>query len=105
MHFSRSDDTVEVVRITGPTHNLLRLELGTAPGAIEVQNLDESGPVQLRADEVEREVLCGIAEANAQFGTNIAVRGICYAASDSPPVSTYRLLAYALVEHVAVEPA
>jgi hypothetical protein len=103
MQFSHSGDTVQIVRITGPAHNLLRLQLGTAPGVIETRNLDESGPAVLRTDEVEHEVLGGVAEANTLFGTSVGVRVIHYAASDTPPVSVYRDLARALVEHFAVE--
>jgi hypothetical protein len=68
-------------------------------------NLDEAGPALLRADEVEREVLSGIADANAALGTSVGVRGITYVASDSPPTSVYRDLARALIEHLVVEPA
>lgn len=105
MQFSRSGDAVQVVRITGPAHNLLRLELGATPGSIQVQNLDRSGPALLQASEVEREVMNGVADANAALGTSIVVHGICYVSSDTPPVAIYRDLARALVERFAVEAA
>ena len=105
MQFSRNGHAVQVVRITGPAHNLLRLELGTAPGALGVRVLDGTGPTLLGADQVAREVLNGVADANAALGTSVGVRGITYVASDSPPTSVYRDLARALIEHLVVEPA
>ena len=103
MQFSRSGDAVQAVRITGPAHNLLRLKLGTAPGTAEARNLDESDPALLGADDVAREVMRGVAEANAALGTSIGVCGIDYVASDTPLVAVYRDLARALVEHFAAE--
>ena len=39
MQISRDGDAGQVVRITGPAHNLLRLEFGKPAGAFEVRNL------------------------------------------------------------------
>ena len=99
MQFSRSGDAVQVIRITGPAHNLLRLEFGVTSGAVQVRNLDQSGSARLQADEVEREVLRGVAEANASSGNKVSVRAIDYVASDTPPASIYCALARALVQH------
>ena len=99
MQFSRVGDAVQVVRITGPAHNLLRLEFGEPSGAVQVRNLEESGSVLLQPDEVEREVLQGVSKMGASFDIDVRVRAIGYVASDTPPASIYFDLTRALVAY------
>lgn len=96
-----------VVRVTGPTHNLLALELGDDPAAEPVvEELPVSPGERRRLDpgEVLRCVQRGVAEANAVHGTAFGVRTIQYLPSDSPPAEVYREIARRIIaqQHVGV---
>ena len=103
MRFTRNGDLIRVVHITGPTHNLLGLQLATEPLTRKIEELDLSGARQLAAADVEREVCAGVEDANAALGTRFAVGRIQFVPSDSGPASFYRELARAIVQHVAQE--
>ncbi len=101
MRFTRRGDLIRVVHITGPTHNLLGLQLATEPISAEVEELDAPGTRQLEAADVQREVCAGVEDANAALGTRFTVQRIQFVPSDSGPASFYRDLAHAIVQHVA----
>ena len=103
MRFTRNGDLIRVVHVTGPTHNLLGLQLATEPLIREIEELDVPGARQLEAADVEREVCAGVEDANAALGTRFAVGRIQFVPSDSGPASFYRELARAVVQHVAEE--
>lgn len=93
----------KVARITGPSHNLLGLEFvhEAQEKLPTVALLREQATSGLNGDAVVGEVMAGIDEANQTFGTKFRVAAIQYAEDDTPPESTYRLLAFSLVERLA----
>lgn len=106
MHFSRLGNSFRVARITGPSHNLLGIEFGNEPDSPLVTVLDtvQRNPPTgslLLTTEVRSNVLLGVADANADFGTNYSVKRIEFVATDSPPHEIYRLLARSIVERMA----
>ncbi len=105
MQFSRDGDWYQVVRITGPAHNLLGLRFGEPGGpqpAIERLSVSNGAPI-IEADDVQGQVLEGVSEANAQLGTDYQVAAIRFITTDTPSSSTYRSLAKSLVEQLAQE--
>jgi hypothetical protein len=102
MNFSEHGDFCRVVRITGPTHNLLGISFskGTrrAPAVHDLDRNKISQP-RLAPDDVSRAVLAGIADANATFGLGLHASEIEFVGSDSPPADIYRFLAFELVRH------
>ena len=71
MQFSRDHEWYRVVRVTGPTHNLLGLKFGERGRQPEIEALSvEDGDATIIADGVKQQVLEGVAEANAEAGTN-----------------------------------
>jgi hypothetical protein len=109
MQFSRDDEWYQVVRITGPTHNLLGLKFGereVSQPIIEAISVDD-GEATIIADTIKQQVLEGVAEANAEARTDYKVVAIRYVVTDTPSSSIYRSLAKALVEqraHLASNP-
>jgi len=105
MRFSKRDQTYQVSRITGPTHNLLRLELhpeeeNTEP-ALEALQLDPPEPDSgLDPNIILNEVLTGIATANSEFGVSYTVRRIQYVPSDTPSKGVYEFMAKSIVERI-----
>lgn len=103
MQFIRDGVFHKIARITGPSHNLLGLEFGREgqgePPKIIMLRAD--APFYLNCDAVVREVMAGIDEANQAFGTHFHVAAIQYSQDDTPPESTYRQLAFSLVERLA----
>jgi hypothetical protein len=59
------------------------------------------GSPVVEADDVLRQVLEGLSEANAELGTNYQVAAIRFVTDDTPSSSTYRFLAKSIVERVA----
>jgi len=102
MQFSRDGDWYQVIRITGPSHNLLAIQLGE-PGAAEVvvERLSVSNEApEIEADDVQRQVLDGVKEANAQLGTRYHVAAIRFVTTDTPSPGVYRSLAKTIVEQL-----
>jgi hypothetical protein len=105
MHFSRKDQLYQVSRITGPTHNLLRLQLdmGVVSPAIEVERLPSFVPgaeSRLQSAELTRQVLLGISEANAEFASDYCASKIFYVPDDTPVYDVYRHLARCIVSRI-----
>lgn len=105
MQFSRDGEWYQVIRITGPSHNLLALKLGE-PGASELiqdrLSVSNEAPT-IDGDDVQAQVLEGVAEANAQLGTSYEVAAVRFVTTDTPSASIYRSLAKVIVEQVAQE--
>src|SRR5262245_56688059 len=103
MQFSRDGDWYQVVRISGPTHNLLGLRFARRSGMppVVVRSSVSNEAPTIEADDVQRQVLEGVAEANAKLGTDYQVAEIRFVTTDTPSPSTYRLLAKRLLEEIA----
>lgn len=105
MQFSRDGDWRQVIRIAGPSHNLLGIKLGergaSAP-IVERLSVSDEKPV-INADDVQRQVLEGVSEANALLGTDYQVTAIRFVTTDTPSPNIYRSLAKVVVEQLAQE--
>ena len=102
MNFSDRNGFFRVTRVTGPTHNLLGVSFsGTADHLPQLRNLERSAiaPAKLDPMEVLDFVLKGISDANSTFGLSLHPSEIEFVGSDSPPETTYRLLAFELIKH------
>ena len=102
MQFSRDHEWYQVVRITGPTHNLLGLKFGEREmlqPIIEALSVDDGEATNI-ADTIKQQVIEGVAEANAEAGTDYKVAAIRYVVTDTPSSSIYRSLAKSLVEQL-----
>jgi hypothetical protein len=94
----------KVARVTGPTHNFLGLVLSlnstpTVPRVetMAVEALDVTAAT-IPKDEVVRQVLKGVAEANEEYGTQFRVDVIQYVPTDSRDDLVYMSLAKAIIE-------
>jgi len=105
MQVTRDQDWYQIIRITGPSHNLLALRLdGAGDRQPAIERLLMSGEATLiEGDDVQEQVLEGVHEANAQFGTNCKVTAIRFVATDTPSSGVYRTMAKAIVEYIAQE--
>lgn len=93
-----------VIRITGPTHNYLAIELNLDPLNSEISVVPLESKTQeaspLTAQSVKINVLRGVSDANDQFGTNYTVKRIEFIPDDSPPVEIYQMLAKRVIERL-----
>jgi hypothetical protein len=107
MHFSRNGDWYHAHRITGPSHNLLalRFDEANASGPIVEPLSGSNEPPVIAADDVQRQVLAGVAEANLRLGTSYNVAAIRFVATDTPSPKIYNFLAKAIVEHAKTSTA
>ncbi len=106
MQFVHVGSSFRVTRITGPKHNLLGIEFWEGEAAPEPPIVETLGPEKqcrdsLPSDEVCKNVLLGVSDANQKYGTSFAVKRIQFVPIDSPPPLTYRALAHAIVERRA----
>ena len=104
MKFFQKGDIYQVVRITGPTHNVLGIALADdrESAEITVNELSLSGQEirYLDATAVRDSVMSGVKEGNARFGTAYRVGRIEFCPSDSPPDDVYRFLAASIIERL-----
>jgi hypothetical protein len=106
MQFLREGSLFKVVRITGPTHNILCAEImiGSEPiEQIESLQIPTGAMVQLHPDAVLREIKMGFEEAGQHLGVCVTAKRLQFMPSDSPPPEVYRVMARALVDHFAAE--
>ena len=103
MQFSKQEDLIRVVRISGPAHNLLGLQFGDHAQAPELEELSAPGRHNLQAADVAREVMAGVDEAAGELGLTLRLQRIQFVASDTGPASVYRDLASAAVRRYASE--
>ena len=105
MHYSRDSEWRELVRITGPSHNLLGLDLAAdksgLPPAIQV--LPGEASPRLNSLVVLRQAAKGVALANIKFGTEFRIAKLRYVSDDTPSEDVYRILAYEIVKRAAQE--
>jgi len=105
MQFVKLGEFFAAVKISGITHNLLKLRL-TDSGqqvAVSCERLPATGRSPTGAiDEhaLVESVLGGVRRANERLGTSFRVTHIQYVEDDSPPESTYGELATRIVEHL-----
>ena len=100
MQLARNGRWLMVSRITGPTHNLLQMDLA-ATGGPSIETLPAIGVMPatpLDADEVLRHVIAGVDAANHEFRTSYRVGAVRFVADDSRPESIYHDLAFALIK-------
>jgi hypothetical protein len=93
-----------VSRLTGPTHNLLQVDLTDATGEPSIEALPAIGAMPakpLEANEILRRVIAGVDAANREFGTSYRVGTVRFVADDSCPESIYQDLAFALIKGLA----
>src|SRR5262245_42041904 len=107
MNVLRDGSFYQISRITGPTHNLLRIKFAaTSPVSPLIEALPSVGECKHEAldeGEILREVLAGVAQAKAHFRTDFAVARVQWIIDDTPPETVYNYLARKLVEHLAAE--
>lgn len=102
MWYSINGDFHRVVRITGPTHNLLGLSFSEdAPEAVSLERLADSSERAIDEDRLKRAILSAVAEANAALKTDYHVRRIQYVPTDTPDPAIYSSLARRIVERLA----
>jgi len=101
MQFTDEDPLYRVVRITGPQHNLLRLQIAPEPTegepALEALDRDAGKAVRLDGGQVAAQVMRGVDDACGELATRYHIEKIQYVAEDTPPVEVYRALARQLV--------
>jgi hypothetical protein len=104
MQFIDTDPLYKIVRVTGPQHNLLGLQLSHEPvaGDPEIEALDQATgkPGALIGREVAAQVMLGVAEASAELQRTYHVDKIQYVSTDTPPVTVYRQLALEILRRV-----
>lgn len=103
MQFSKDGEWYQAITITGPTHNLLALKLDESTSQeplVERLSVSNEAPL-IDADDVQKQVLAGVADANAQLGTQYGVAALRFVTTDTPSPIIYRSLAKVIVEQLA----
>jgi hypothetical protein len=102
MKFIDRHPLYRIIRTTGPTHNLLGLQISSEPiiGEPGVEALD-GNTGGLDGQEVAAQVMLGIAQAGAELQVTFHIQKVEYVSADSPPVEVYRRLALELMRRIA----
>jgi hypothetical protein len=102
MTYSINGDFYRIVRITGPTHNLLGLAFaGEALEGITIERLAGSSERSIDELALEKAVVSGVDAANKAFGTGYCLKRIQYVPTDTPDLETYSFLAWMIIERLA----
>ena len=100
MKITGNGEMLQIARITGPTHNFLRLTFASqAQGPAHPRIVVDQPPALLQQDELCAAVLQGSDEAGGLDDLGLCIASILYVGSDTPIASTYRGLARRLIEH------
>lgn len=103
MQFFYDGRVYRVVRITGPSHNLLGIQFSEiAEGSPVVHDLWDGDPTRalIAAGDVEQQVLSAVEETNSEFNVDYRVQMIQFVSSDTPSSTVYRDLARELLERI-----
>lgn len=102
MQFINEAPLYKIVRVTGPKHNLLGLELSAEPvETVTLEALDGANSEnKLGADEILIQVRTGIDRAMAMFGRDFHVKRIQYVSSDTPSPDIYVDLTFEILRRV-----
>jgi hypothetical protein len=102
MQFINEAPLYKIVRIAGPKHNLLGLELSAEPvESVTLESLDgTSSERQLDADEILIQVRIGIDRAKTMFGRDFHVKRIQYVSSDTPSPDIYVDLTFEILRRI-----
>ena len=104
MQFIDKAPLYRIIRITGPHHNLLGLEIAAEPmehePEIEALDRDSSKPARLDGREVAAQAMLGVEDACRELNKKYWIEKIQYVSDDTPPVEVYRWLAIKLVRWI-----
>jgi len=104
MQFIDNCPLYRLVNITGPTHNLLGLQISLEPKMeqpqIEALEIDSTKPARLSDREVAEQVMLGVDDACRELNRMYYVEKIQYVRADTPPARIYRTLAMELMRRI-----
>ena len=107
MQFINEAPVYKLVRVTGPTHNLLVLRFSPAPleSPILVQALDAAQPCVNPMEEAEvlENVKRGIEESTGKFGKQYFLEAIQYLAGDSRPAEVYCEMTKEIIRRIELQ--
>jgi hypothetical protein len=106
MHISENNGTFTAQHITGPTHNMLRLQIGRgAPRAFVVSVLPAIGECRhddgLTVEEIASAIEAGLADANAALNSDYIVEGAAIVENDTRQRGIFEYLTRKIVEKAA----
>jgi hypothetical protein len=104
MQFIHDGIFYKAARISGPGHNLLSLRFAAGENQITpiVERLKPLLDSSLDSQSVLSEAQAGVFEANQRFGTSFQIASLQFVDDDTSSESVYRLLAFSLVERLAM---
>jgi len=102
MQFIKDGEVYKVIRITGPTHNIVGLVFSDIPNCeINVVPLGEKTEIsKISAEAVKKQVIEGLELINSELGLQYKIKEIQFDPSDSPSKCIYKELTMEIVNHV-----
>ena len=103
MQFTYDGELYKVIRVTGPSHNLLGISFANSESKsldIEVLQIDGEKRESILADNVKEQVLLGINEINEELNTNYKLKKIQFLTSDTLSEDIYKELVKELVKQI-----
>lgn len=108
MQFINNSPIYKIVRVTGPTHNILVLRLSsaavTAPVRVEALDGSQDCPNPIGAHEVLENVVNAIRDWEIASGKIYFLESIQYIASDSRPADIYYKMAQEVLRRIEMRP-
>jgi hypothetical protein len=88
-----------VIKITGPTHNILKVKFSNINNTVKVINLDNNIS-NISKSEVERQVVLGLSEINRELGSNYKINTLQFVSSDSKSDTIYKDLVKSIIQRL-----
>ena len=107
MQFVNNAPVYKLIRVTGPTHNLLVLRFSTSAvtESVRVDALDVTQKClnPIGAHEVLQKVLSAIEDCEAESGKRYFLEAIQYVAGDSRPVDVYYEMTKEIIKRIELQ--
>ena len=107
MQFINEAPVYKLVRVTGPTHNLLVLRFSPKPveSPVLVQALDAARSCvnPMGEAEVLANVMRGMEECMGEFGKQYFLEAIQFLAGDSRPADVYREMTKEIIRRIELQ--
>jgi hypothetical protein len=102
MQFINEDPLYKIIRVTGPKHNFLGLELSVEPvDNVTLEALDSTNSEsQLDVDEILIQVRAGLDRARSMFGRDFHIKRIQYVSSDTLSLNIYMDLTVEILKRI-----
>jgi len=103
MQFIFDGEVYKVIRVTGPSHNLLGISFSNSKNSLvetEILQISDNKNETIFGKDVKEQVLLGLNEINEELDTNYKIKKIQFVISDTPSDIIYKELTKEIIKRI-----